>query len=71
MLAADLPTVHHRDRVEEVDERRVSCSERGDYVRLSMVLKAGEEVSEDVLLARAVASVDGDVVLHAEGIDDP
>jgi hypothetical protein len=49
----------------------MSGVERGDDVSVGVILGAGEEVGEDVLLPRAVPSTNGDVVLQREGVDSP
>ena len=47
----------------------MSGVERSEDVGVVVVLGAREEVSEDVLLPRAVPGADGDVVLQREGIN--
>ncbi len=49
---------------------RVSCMEGCDDVGgASVVLRAREEVREDVLLSRTVPRIDGDVVLQRQPVD--
>jgi hypothetical protein len=71
VLVADLPAVDNRNRAQHVRERRMSCVECGDDVWVGMMLGAGEEVGQDVLLPWAMPSANGDVVLQGEGVDSP